>query len=139
MLDYLQQLYSSFLINLNTLVSDRCIAMFMGYCKLVTHASRSWATMYNNNYVFRTIVNAVNYSGKYILSILSQSRIEPMGTNWISISILNKTEYNYNEMFSQIDPDETLLNTESSQEPSETDAIIQYKDWYDITVKLIVN
>jgi len=138
MQDYIQQLYSSFLKNINNFVSDRCIDMFMGYCKLVTHINRRWATIYNNNYVFRNIVNTVNYSGKYILSILFQSRIEPMETNWISVSILNKTEYNYNEMFSQIDPDETHSSTDA-HEPSETDAIIQYKDWYEITVKLIVN
>ena len=67
-------------------IQNFLLKTFNIYCQTVVNVNKTTKHIYKNNFIIRTAVDYLNYSKKYVLSILYQNRIEPIQKYWICIS-----------------------------------------------------
>lgn len=101
--------------------------LFFKYCNLRVCINNKIKTAYNNNDIFKNVVNYFNYYTKYLNAVWYRYKIEPNVNNWISIGFLHENKYN--EEYNNI-----ILNYEDNFE----NIVKLYTEWYNICDDLSV-
>lgn len=77
-------------------LEDLILNIFFLFTKIYSGVSKVCIYTYDNSEIVRYITKNVVYSKNYVVSTIQFRRLEPIETNWISISTLNRYYYTYN-------------------------------------------